>query len=109
MELRIGVAARAWRCGRTATRCGDTSLWGAAMENKGLNVFNTAYVLAKPSTGPRACAPPARAFEAVQNVQLHQAPAARPFRLTTVAVLVFRDPEPSSLWLSEWIAVDSLL
>jgi hypothetical protein len=26
-------------------------LWGAAMENKGLNVFNTACVLAKPSTG----------------------------------------------------------
>jgi hypothetical protein len=76
------------------------------MENKGLNVFNTAYVLAKPSTGPRTCAPPA-AFEA--RPKRAAAPSARPFRFTTVAVLVFRDPEPSSLWLFEWIAVDLLL
>jgi aminopeptidase N len=32
----------------------------AAMENKGLNVFNTAYVLAKPSTGVLAFAHPAQ-------------------------------------------------
>ena len=45
-----------WRA--LASAMPDPSLRRAAMENKGLNVFNTAYVLAKPSTGesvPSGC------------------------------------------------------